>query len=162
MDQKQGTILERLPREIIQHILASSDDIFSLVSTALSCPFFYHVFISAEENITKRVLLKHLNPALLNDAVIARDFSRRAFWSDIDVRRMRSQYFEPHKLPRMKWKLSEAIHLAKQYDDIHYVASELASQAIPEVDVFWKDARECPHATVNERGYSNRAVVVPV
>lgn len=139
MDKKEKSCLECLPLEIAQHILASSDDIFSLVSAALSCSLFYHAFTGAEENITRQVLHKHLNPALLNDAVLARDSSRRTFWSDADVRRMLSQHFEPHKAPCMKWKLSVVIPIAKQYNDIHYVASELASQAISEAERLEKE-----------------------
>lgn len=133
MDLKPSSALERVPLEIAQHILTSIDDISSLVSTVLACPFLYHAFTSAEEYITRQVLFQHVNPALINDAVLAYDTSHRTFWSDVDVRQILSQYFDTDKPPFLAWKLSRAIPIAKLHNDIHYLATELASHAIAKI-----------------------------
>lgn len=127
---KPRSALERLPLEISQCILATLDDVFSLRSTALTCRFLFHALLNAEETITSQVLLKHLNPGILRDAVFAKDSSRLKVWPRCDVLEFLSQYLGQRETLCMRWKLSEAIPMAELYNNIHHLALDFSSEAM--------------------------------
>lgn len=86
----------------------------------------YNAFRGAEERITTRVLLNHLNPELLHDAICAQETSSPRETVDI-----LKQYLDHQRpLPVLKWRLSEALSMGKLYDHVHYFATDLASKAL--------------------------------
>jgi hypothetical protein len=132
MDQESSkSMLEQLPTELVQAILSALPDIVSLKSAALTGPHLYHAFLGAEQNIISQVLLRQFNPALLHDALAAEESSRPLSWSKQQTLDFLLRYFDHDKRPlysSLRWKLSEALLLAKLYDHVHFFASDLGAK----------------------------------
>jgi hypothetical protein len=84
------SMIERLPLELKQDLLAALADLASLRSAALSCPSMYHAFVNAEKLITNQVVNNQIDAAVLPEAVGALKSSRPQPWNQAGRWRLHS------------------------------------------------------------------------
>lgn len=151
-------ILESLPLEIAQAILASLDDIFSLISAALTCPFLFNALRNAEETITTQVLINQLSPELVHDAIIVQESSsyKKGGRSHDQVIELIDRYIDGMREaspPPLRWKLSDALPLAEFHDKVQYLSYDLASKVLSKHPIRSKPE---PKSTSPSRGEISR------
>lgn len=147
-------MLETLPLEIVQTILASLDDISSLISAALTGPFLFNALRNAEGSIATEVLTHHLSPALVHDAIIAqKSFSyREEARSHDQVIELIERYIDGLREPSpppLRWNVSDALPLARFHKKIQYLSDGLISTALSKHPVSGKP--EPSHAPPSKR-----------
>ena len=136
MDELPGSTLESLPVEILQEILSQLDDVLSLRSAVLTGPCLYHIHKDADESITTQVLLQHLNLDLICEAIAAQEAAShgKSPWSKPYTLEFLERHYTPlHPFPHprtSRWKLSEAIPMARLYNHIHHFAQGMISKAL--------------------------------
>jgi len=122
--------LEKLPTELIQECLATLPDVQSLVAAVLTESRLYNAFLSAEDKITKEVLLRQIPTELLHDALATEASSRQDTWTREQAGNFLSKYFSRDQQPfhhSLQWSLSQALPLAQLYSLIGLFTASLTS-----------------------------------
>lgn len=129
-EEKRTGKLEKLPTELIQHILTMIPDIQSLTSGVLGGPRIYHAFLSAQVRITKEVLSRQIPTELYHDALAAEASSRQTVWTSQQAEDFLWDYFARDRQPchsSVEWTLSRALPLARLHDTIEFLTDSVYS-----------------------------------
>lgn len=139
MDTVHNTapILETLPLEIVQNILASLDDIPSLICAALTGPFLFNALHFSEESIATQVLINQLSPALVHDAITTQKSYRyrERIAPDEEVVRFIERYFDGLRepsLPPLRLTISNSLPLSQFHKKIRYLSDHLITDMLSE------------------------------
>jgi hypothetical protein len=130
------SMIERLPLELKQDLLAALADLASLRSAALSCPSMYHAFVNAEKLITNQVVNNQIDAAVLPEAVGALKSSRPQPWTrqgvgDFIHHHLQARTYLPHSLT-----LSEAWALGRLHSGVERFAAEFIAEMLNPSSVF--------------------------
>src|ERR1700753_611600 len=123
----QLSLVERLPVEITRMILHAIPDLFSLRSTALSCPAFYHIFSTAQITITTSVVFNQFDLRVLTEAISTFEISKLRPRDD-EVRDTVGRFFQKwlynRQIPPESWTLKDALPLAEMHTYVANTAQE--------------------------------------
>ncbi|KAK8118069.1 uncharacterized protein PG998_006350 [Apiospora kogelbergensis] len=120
--------MDSLPLELVQRILTCLD-LDSLRHAALSCRTFLNSFKNAEVLITSEILLHHIDPSVLPEAILVNE-SFRLQNTSIDQRIQFAQNHLSKRIPASsRWRLVDALPLVHFHQFVDYLASSFATEA---------------------------------
>jgi hypothetical protein len=108
IDNYNHPVMDRLPFEVLQRILASLD-LDSLRNAALSCRTFFEAFKGAEEILTSKILLRHISYDVLPEGILVHkswELGKPSVDKGITFAEKNLRHRE---LAPTKWKLANAL-----------------------------------------------------
>ncbi|KAG8529605.1 uncharacterized protein KY384_006242 [Bacidia gigantensis] len=136
--------VRQLPLEVAQLLLASTPDVQSLRSLAVSSPTFYKAFVGAQDLIIKAVLHNEFGPDVLPHAQAAQRsvdlglFENRfeeekvTFWSLLDNKAMSRVY---------PWQFQDSLHLSEIRSPVEYFVQQYSVNICKSLDFKIKSLR---------------------
>ncbi|KAK2734593.1 hypothetical protein FQN57_001640 [Myotisia sp. PD_48] len=148
MDLSPKTPFYSLPVEILQQILRCAPDVASLKSLVLASSRFYYAFGGAKSTIIHQVLLNSLGQDLLSHALATLEAAKKKTLSNGEVERFNIycsnlKEASPAYFSALTWKPKDAAMIARLYDHVQALASDMASTCLLNFK------KKYPHADVS-------------
>ena len=128
------SILEQLPVEVLQALLASVDQATDLPNLVLSCSKLYYAFKDAELIIVQRVIVNELGPELLPEAIARLECASIEHYRKSVVEIVSLLNLRYRTQPRPSISLFNAVLLSR----FHFYVKELTSSYIGSTLALWR------------------------